>query len=114
MQRPLARALVVSLLLSLFAIVGAQGRFGQISGVVTDASGAVLPGVTVEVFRGSTSVRVIITDGQGEFSISNLELGSAHPFRPRSLDLQRQALRVDVAVNQVHKLSLIRRKVKQA
>src|SRR5216117_278307 len=56
------------------ALAGAQSR---IAGVVTDESGAVLPGVAVEAASPVLieKVRTVVTDGQGRFSIVELRPG---------------------------------------
>ena len=48
-----------------------------ISGVVRDASGAVLPGVTVEASSPALieKVRTTVTDGTGQYAIENLRPG---------------------------------------
>ena len=48
-----------------------------ISGVVRDASGAVLPGVTVEASSPALieKVRTTITDGTGQYAIQDLRPG---------------------------------------
>ena len=48
------------------------------TGVVTDSSGAVLPGVTVEVTSPALieKVRTAVTDGSGSYRIIELETGS--------------------------------------
>ncbi|HET9272045.1 MAG TPA: TonB-dependent receptor [Vicinamibacterales bacterium] len=55
----------------------AQGQTGTISGVVRDASGAVLPGVTVEASSPALieKTRSAVTDGQGAYSIIDLRPG---------------------------------------
>jgi hypothetical protein len=55
----------------------AQGQ-GTIAGVVTDASGAVLPGVTVEAASPALTekVRTVITDGTGQYRIVSLPPGT--------------------------------------
>ncbi len=54
----------------------AQGLFGTISGVVTDPSGAVVPGVTVKVINVSTSVAMAVTTNQaGVYSATSLNPG---------------------------------------
>jgi hypothetical protein len=53
------------------------GAVGQIGGVVKDASGAVLPGVTIEVASRSLPerARTAISDQNGRFAFSNLPSG---------------------------------------
>ena len=76
MQR-LARTLVV-----LAGLLAPAGAFAQdaatIAGTVRDASGAVLPGVTVEAASSSLieKVRSVATDGSGQYSIVALPPGS--------------------------------------
>src|ERR1044071_8307529 len=55
----------------------AQGQTGTISGVVRDASGGVLPGVTVEASSPALieTSRSAVTDGQGAYSIIDLRPG---------------------------------------
>jgi hypothetical protein len=51
---------------------------GDIAGVVKDASGAVLPGVTVEASSPALieRTRIAITDGQGQYKITSLRPGT--------------------------------------
>jgi hypothetical protein len=51
---------------------------GSITGVVRDTSGAVLPGVTVEAASPALieRVRVVVTDGTGQYRIVNLRPGT--------------------------------------
>jgi hypothetical protein len=61
------------------AAVFAQVPTGQISGRVTDTSGAVLPGVDVTVTQTSTGqVRTAVTNETGQYVIPSLPLG---PYR---------------------------------
>ena len=55
----------------------AQDANGSIAGVVKDASGAVLPGVTVEAASPALieKVRTAVTDGQGLYRIVDLRPG---------------------------------------
>src|SRR3954453_18384538 len=55
----------------------AQTTAAGIVGVVRDATGAVLPGVTVEVASPALieKVRTAVTDGQGRFNIIDLRPG---------------------------------------
>lgn len=76
----LPRTLASALTVSLFAPVAwAQLSTAQLSGRVTDESGAVLPGVTVTAMQTATGfVRSDVTDGTGSYSLSNLPTG---PYR---------------------------------
>src|SRR4051812_40740292 len=51
---------------------------GAIAGVVRDATGAVLPGVTVEAASPALieKVRTVVTDAQGNYKIVDLRPGS--------------------------------------
>jgi hypothetical protein len=55
-------------------IVG-DDQLGQIRGVAKDPSGAVLPGVTVEVASTALGARTAITDGNGRFVMTNVPAG---------------------------------------
>ena len=59
------------------AAAWAQAETGNIAGVVRDASGAVLPGVTVEAASPALieKVRSVVTDGQGLYRIVDLRPG---------------------------------------
>src|SRR6266567_5543759 len=76
------RGLKVLVLLTVAALVpamaSAQGVLASVTGVVKDTSGAVLPGVTVEV---SSPVlieksRSAVTDGSGQYRIVDLRAGT--------------------------------------
>jgi len=55
----------------------AQTNTGQISGTIKDASGGVLPGVTVTVTNVGTGIaRTAVTDEKGAYVITNLPVGS--------------------------------------
>ena len=60
------------------AATWAQQANGTIAGVVKDASGAVMPGVTVEAASPALieRVRSVVTDGQGQYRIVDLRPGS--------------------------------------
>src|SRR5687767_8110470 len=69
---------VLSLLLST-TVALAQLSTAQLSGRVTDESGAVLPGVTVTATQTDTGfTRSDVTDGNGSYVLSNLPPG---PYR---------------------------------
>jgi hypothetical protein len=58
------------------AAVHTQSTGGTISGTVTDASGAVLPGVAVVVTNADTSLaRTVVTDGRGRYVAPDLQPG---------------------------------------
>ena len=78
---PLARvlsALIVGLLLSASAAEAQTGLSGSIAGVARDATGGVLPGVTVEASSPALieKVRTVVTDGQGQYRIVDLRPGT--------------------------------------
>jgi hypothetical protein len=58
--------------------VSAAQVLGTVAGTVTDASGGVLPGVTVEVSSPALieKVRTAVTDGSGQYQIINLPPGT--------------------------------------
>jgi len=65
------------LILSVSAVIAlAQDTTGTILGTITDASGAVLPGVTVTVKNTDTSQsRAIVSDTAGRYRMSLLQPG---------------------------------------
>ena len=67
---------LVLVLLALPAPASAQAPTAQISGRVTDTSGAVLPGVTVTATQTDTGlVRTTVTDDTGSWLMPNLPIG---------------------------------------
>src|SRR5262245_53635965 len=72
-----AAALIVVACLALPARSAAQA-LGTVAGVVKDTSGAVLPGVTVEVASPALieKVRNVATDGVGQYRVVNLPPGT--------------------------------------
>jgi hypothetical protein len=60
------------------AVSGRAQTLGTIAGAVKDTSGAVLPGVTVEVASPSLieKTRTALTDGAGQYTIVNLPVGT--------------------------------------
>ena len=65
-------------LLAAPAPVCAQSGAGSIAGTVRDASGAVLPGVTVEASSPAQieRVRTVVTDGEGQYKLIELRPGT--------------------------------------
>src|SRR5262249_5115780 len=76
-MRTLTRIICGVALLTLMP-AAASAQTSSIAGTVKDASGAVLPGVTVEVSSPALieRVRSAITDGAGRYSITNLRSGT--------------------------------------
>jgi hypothetical protein len=77
MRRHVQRVLAAIIMLALPCVAGAQ-TLGTIAGSVKDASGAVLPGVTVEATSPALieKVRTVVTDGTGLYRLVNLPPGS--------------------------------------
>jgi outer membrane receptor protein involved in Fe transport len=66
---------LASLVLSVSAVL-AQTETGRIAGVVTDATGGILPGATVTAqSTGTGAMRTIVTDESGQFVFANLPPG---------------------------------------
>ena len=77
-MRERAIALLLTLgVLTLPSVTYAQA-LGSVAGAVRDASGAVLPGVTVEASSPALieKVRTVVTDGSGQYQIVNLPPGT--------------------------------------
>jgi hypothetical protein len=68
---------VLLLLIGLVLVPAAARAQGSIAGVVKDASGAVLPGVTVEAASPALieKTRSVVTDGTGQYKIVDLRPG---------------------------------------
>ena len=79
MQRSSSLWILVALALMLPSLAAAQGALarGTLTGTVRDASGAVLPGVTVEAASPALieKVRTAVTDNAGIYRIVNLDPG---------------------------------------
>src|SRR5687767_3509066 len=80
-ERGQAASLLLCFLLSLGMLLGpaysaqAQERTGTITGVLTDAQGGVLPGVTVSLTNRQTGrVTTVMTDGNGRY-VANVDPG---------------------------------------
>src|SRR5262245_32806580 len=76
----------------------AQTTTATISGTVTDRTGAVLPGVAVEV-RGDTVNRTVVTDADGFYRAVALPPGHYHVVAQLTGFQSPQLEDVDVAVN---------------
>ena len=72
-----ASLLAAVLCLALAAAAGAQTNTGRISGTVADASGGVLPGVSVTVVNERTALtRTATTDERGAYVFVDLPVGT--------------------------------------
>src|SRR4051794_17739676 len=77
-----SRLLVLLLSIALAAVHGAslaaQGESASIIGIVTDESGAILPGVTVTASSPSLQVQQVsdVTNTRGEYRLSPLPVGT--------------------------------------
>src|SRR5882757_7935081 len=74
-----ARLSIVLLLIVLSPVFAlAQGQTGTIAGTAKDTTGAILPGVTVEVSSPALieKTRTAVTDGEGAYKIINLRPGT--------------------------------------
>jgi Carboxypeptidase regulatory-like domain len=76
--RFLAAAIRLSLAAAIVAIVPGLASAQNIAGVVRDASGGVLPGVTVEASSPALieKVRTVVTDGSGQYRLDSLSAGT--------------------------------------
>jgi protocatechuate 3,4-dioxygenase beta subunit len=68
---------LLSIALAWLPLRAAAQQNASIAGLVTDASGSVLPGVTVEATSPALieKVRVVVTDGTGQYRIVDLRPG---------------------------------------
>jgi len=73
-----APALALALVLLASGVQAQSLSSGTIGGVAKDESGAVLPGVTVEAASPALieKVRTAVTDGSGQYSVTNLPPGN--------------------------------------
>ena len=77
MQALRTAALLAGVFIGAVSTVSAQGLSGSVTGVVRDSSGAVLPGVNVEVSSPALieKTRSVVTDGSGQYQIIDLRPG---------------------------------------
>src|SRR5260370_8985403 len=68
----------------------AQTSFGRISGSVTDASGAAVPGATIKIINTETqTARTVETDGNGFYTVTNL------PVAPYTLEASQKGFQTN-------------------
>jgi hypothetical protein len=69
-------AVILLLVFGLSTSLRAQTSIGQITGSVTDSTGAIIPGAAVTITNlGRGSVRTTATDNNGYFVVTNLPIG---------------------------------------
>src|SRR3954467_7330514 len=74
MQKRFVAFLIAVLVAAGAGVATAQERFGGLTGIVTDASGGVLPGASVTVTSKTTgAARTQVTGADGLYSIPDLE-----------------------------------------
>jgi len=103
-------------LLSLLAIVlflagathlSAQTDTGRVQGTVADPTGAVVPGATVSIINRETgSVKSVVSDGQGNFSVLSLVRG-AYQAKVAVSGFQQETVNFDLQVSQVKSLNFV-------
>jgi len=99
---------VVSFVLAvaIAALCDAQTFRGSISGRVTDATGAVLPGVTVTATNNATAQsRTTTTSDTGDFSLPDLALGT-YTLEATLQGFQTLKVTVEVTVSRVSSIDL--------
>jgi len=92
--------------LALGLSAGAQSNSASISGTVLDATGAVVPSVTVEIHNPVSQFdRITTTDGNGKFSFTNVPFNPYHlsvkgpGFAPYAQDVEpRSSVPMDVSI----------------
>ena len=84
----------------------AQSTFATLNGIVTDQSGALMPGVTVTITKEATgATRSVTTDGAGRYQFVNVDAG---PYRltARLEGFAEQAKEVELLARQIVKSDL--------
>jgi hypothetical protein len=76
MQKRFVAFLIAVLVAAGAGVATAQERFGGLTGIVTDASGGVLPGATVTITSKTTGAsKTLVTGADGLYSIPDLDPG---------------------------------------
>jgi hypothetical protein len=76
-RTPVFLALIAAAVVAAAPLASAQAVSGTMLGSVRDATGAVLPGVTVVVTNQDTGLtRTVVTDAQGEFTAAQVPTGT--------------------------------------
>jgi hypothetical protein len=76
MNRIIKALSVILFLIGTAHLTHAQSSLGQITGTITDSTGAIIPGATVNIVNLNTrAVKSVTTDGNGFFVATNLPIG---------------------------------------
>ena len=101
MRRNVATAMLLCLVLSCLAF--SQGGNSQLGGVVTDPSGALMPGVTITVTNADTSIaNTSVTNESGSYNFPALQPGPRYTVSASLPGFQRKTvtnLVIGTAVN---------------
>jgi len=74
--KKLSLIVLILLLISPNLTLHAQTSLGQISGTISDSTGAVIDGVTISATNsGTKAVRTVVTDASGFYIVTNLPIG---------------------------------------
>src|SRR5258705_13383348 len=95
MKRLLIVKFSLSILLAAGTTLPAQSPTGTVAGIVTDATGAVMPELRIAIVNREPGLsRTSITDTNGAYAAASLPLGYyvVHPERQGFSPLERQAL----------------------
>jgi outer membrane receptor protein involved in Fe transport len=84
------------MVLALPMLGAAQGQTGSVTGVVTDATGGVLPGASVTIRSATGAVSSAVTDSAGRYTIANVAPGS-YDLTVELAGFERQTSKVVVA-----------------
>ena len=81
MRHKFTKAWIIVTLAVAFLITGnvamAQSSFGQISGTITDSTGAAVPGAAITIASANTQARRSVTsDDNGNYLVTNLPIGT--------------------------------------
>ena len=99
-------AVLIMIFAGVAAAANAQTFRGGISGRITDATGAVLPGVSVAVTNDATAVsRTTVTSTTGDFSVPDLQLGT-YTIEASLQGFQTVRTKVEVSVSQIASVEL--------
>src|SRR3954471_1397869 len=99
-------ALLLAILFACAAAASAQTFRGGISGRIADATGAVLPGVSVTVTNDATAVsRTTVTSNTGDFSVPDLQLGT-YTIEATLRGFQTVRTKLEVSVSQTASVEL--------